>query len=74
MAESEYVKLESVIGIDRKAGCIKMVFDHQIGDSLIMTPDEADRVGVSLIGRAAILRGFNNEDQTKTKKPPEQGS
>ena len=57
----ELMNIKAKIGIDRARGKIKMEFPSPVGDYLVFTPEEAERLGVILIGRAAILEGIINE-------------
>jgi hypothetical protein len=64
MQKEEYHPVKTTIGIDRSSNVIKMVFDPPVGDTLSLTPEEAEKLGLSLIGRAAILMELKHEEKT----------
>jgi len=61
-AFKELVSIGAQIGIDRARGKVKMEFPTPVGSYLVFTPEEAEQTGISLIGRAAILRGITDEE------------
>jgi hypothetical protein len=62
MSEVKFINMGAEIGIDRKEKAVKMVFNAPVGGILSFTAEEAEKTGLSLIGRAAILKDIIHEE------------